>query len=158
MGCEEVEDNFTPPWWEKATYFFKAAFSLSMLLTIQNKESFLIIFLYSDLRNNHWWVGGRKVNTVWQWMTSLYPSYAATYTYWAPGEPNDTAGKEECLEMYHYQHDFRWNDIPCNDNQPYICETHYSNVFGWSKNTSVQKKSVWIEGGGASGGGRGAKG
>uniref|UniRef100_A0A7M4FX82 Pulmonary surfactant-associated protein D-like n=1 Tax=Crocodylus porosus TaxID=8502 RepID=A0A7M4FX82_CROPO len=41
------------------------------------------------------------------------------YVNWAPGEPNDTGGGEDCVEMYT---DGRWNDRSCEEERLIICE------------------------------------
>ncbi|XP_019357858.1 PREDICTED: pulmonary surfactant-associated protein D-like [Gavialis gangeticus] len=41
------------------------------------------------------------------------------YANWAPGEPNDTGGGEDCVEMYT---DGRWNDRSCEEERLIICE------------------------------------
>ena len=87
-------------------------------------------FIVTGLWKNYWWIGGRKINNTWQWVTRLYPSYAVTFTYWTENEPNNQGGNEDCMEVYTHEHSFKWSDIPCSYKKPYICETHYSNVFG----------------------------
>jgi hypothetical protein len=41
------------------------------------------------------------------------------YTDWHPGEPNNAADNEDCLELY----SGTWNDESCKvDNRQFICE------------------------------------
>ena len=44
-----------------------------------------------------------------------------TYTYWAPGEPNNAGNVEDCVEMY--PNDGKWNDIRCDGKRNWICKT-----------------------------------
>uniref|UniRef100_A0A8C5MZC1 C-type lectin domain-containing protein n=1 Tax=Leptobrachium leishanense TaxID=445787 RepID=A0A8C5MZC1_9ANUR len=44
---------------------------------------------------------------------------AIKYTNWAPNEPNDENGKEDCVEMYE---DGKWNDKNCQERRLVICE------------------------------------
>ncbi|XP_059518197.1 pulmonary surfactant-associated protein D-like isoform X2 [Myotis daubentonii] len=41
------------------------------------------------------------------------------YSNWAPGEPNNAAGNEHCVEMYT---NGKWNDTPCGERRLVICE------------------------------------
>ncbi|KAM8872531.1 uncharacterized protein ACB058_004460 isoform 1-T1 [Synchiropus picturatus] len=47
--------------------------------------------------------------------------HIVTFTYWAPGEPNNHDGfKEDCVEMLHQNG--RWNDVSCTELNTYICK------------------------------------
>ena len=41
------------------------------------------------------------------------------WTLFAPGEPNDWGGNEDCVELYG---DGTWNDLPCSAKMPFVCE------------------------------------
>merc|ERR1712154_394515 len=42
------------------------------------------------------------------------------FTFWSPGEPNDSKAAEDCLE---FQYDFgHWNDKYCNLTQHFVCQ------------------------------------
>ncbi|EPQ11171.1 Pulmonary surfactant-associated protein D [Myotis brandtii] len=41
------------------------------------------------------------------------------YSNWNPGEPNNKDGNEHCVEMYT---NGQWNDLPCEEIRPVICE------------------------------------
>ncbi|XP_071789139.1 uncharacterized protein [Asterias amurensis] len=43
------------------------------------------------------------------------------FTDWAPGEPNDYGGQEECVEIY-LQSDNKWNDLYCWYQRNFICQ------------------------------------
>ncbi|KAK7896517.1 hypothetical protein WMY93_021842 [Mugilogobius chulae] len=53
--------------------------------------------------------------------------HEVTFTYWAPGEPNNHDGfSEDCVEML--QATGRWNDVSCTELNTYICKmpkAHY---------------------------------
>uniref|UniRef100_G1Q3F7 C-type lectin domain-containing protein n=1 Tax=Myotis lucifugus TaxID=59463 RepID=G1Q3F7_MYOLU len=52
------------------------------------------------------------------WFT--YPGGAfLVYSNWAPGEPNDDSGREDCVEI---MANGKWNDVPCGANRLVICE------------------------------------
>uniref|UniRef100_A0A665UEY6 C-type lectin domain-containing protein n=1 Tax=Echeneis naucrates TaxID=173247 RepID=A0A665UEY6_ECHNA len=47
---------------------------------------------------------------------------AMTFTYWAPGEPNNHDGfSEDCVEMLHQVGGF-WDDKQCSEEYAFICE------------------------------------
>ena len=54
---------------------------------------------------------------VWDYSRNLLSD---TYTDWAPGEPNDHNGREDCIE---YAISYKaWNDISNSYSRCYICE------------------------------------
>uniref|UniRef100_A0A3Q2D4C4 C-type lectin domain-containing protein n=1 Tax=Cyprinodon variegatus TaxID=28743 RepID=A0A3Q2D4C4_CYPVA len=47
--------------------------------------------------------------------------HIVTFTYWAPGEPNNHNGfSEDCVEMLHQTG--RWNDKSCTQLNNYLCK------------------------------------
>lgn len=44
---------------------------------------------------------------------------AITFSHWAEGEPNDYAGREDCVVK---TPDGSWNDLSCRDRNAYVCE------------------------------------
>ncbi|ELK28774.1 Pulmonary surfactant-associated protein D [Myotis davidii] len=49
-----------------------------------------------------------------------YPDGASlVYSNWAPGEPNDDSGREDCVEIIS---NGKWNDVPCGAKRLVICE------------------------------------
>lgn len=50
-----------------------------------------------------------------------------SYTNYAPNEPNDWMGLEDCLEMRRY--DGKWNDQSCGRKQPFVCRKHNNTVI-----------------------------
>jgi hypothetical protein len=66
------------------------------------------------------WIGGSDADKedVWKWITGD----EFTYTNWAAGEPSDSSGGEDSLEMWP---NGEWNDQPAHDRQPFICEWHH---------------------------------
>ncbi|XP_055969219.1 CD209 antigen-like protein C [Sorex fumeus] len=49
----------------------------------------------------------------WQWIDGS----PLNISFWKPGEPNNE-GDEDCVELYNDG----WNDIPCSQEKPWICE------------------------------------
>ena len=67
------------------------------------------------------WIGSHDQDTegMWTWLPNNIP---ATWTNWAPGEPNSYNGNEleDCTVMRGW--DGTWNDIPCDNEFQSICE------------------------------------
>ncbi len=51
--------------------------------------------------------GDEAVEGIFEW----YDQSPVSYTNWAPGEPNNAGGDEDCTQIYP---DGQWNDLPCN--------------------------------------------
>ncbi|ROT78926.1 NAC-alpha domain-containing protein 1 [Penaeus vannamei] len=51
------------------------------------------------------------------------------YTKWHSDEPNDANGGEDCGEM-NERMGFMWNDQPCRDARPFVCEMSANVLFG----------------------------
>ncbi|XP_032420207.1 CD209 antigen-like protein E isoform X2 [Xiphophorus hellerii] len=55
----------------------------------------------------------------WTWVDGT----PLTKSYWGPGEPNGFEGKmENCVEIRFFELENSWNDIPCGDENYWICE------------------------------------
>ncbi|XP_054878135.1 macrophage mannose receptor 1-like [Poeciliopsis prolifica] len=67
------------------------------------------------------WIGLYDDVNSWRWSVSesdLDKHQEKHFTNWNPGEPNNEAGKESCVEMVD---DGYWNDVPCSKLQGSIC-------------------------------------
>jgi hypothetical protein len=53
----------------------------------------------------------------WLWSTGA----PVVFTSWAPGEPNNAGGDENCGELYVRR--AQWNDLACDRPMPYVCES-----------------------------------
>lgn len=71
--------------------------------------------------NSYWWIGGRKVNSKWQWLSKDFGTFLMSYTNWAQNEPNNIGGAEECVHLQGFT-ELRWNDSVCSNKLAYICE------------------------------------
>uniref|UniRef100_A0A1A8NTZ4 C-type lectin domain-containing protein n=2 Tax=Nothobranchius TaxID=28779 RepID=A0A1A8NTZ4_9TELE len=67
------------------------------------------------------WVGGtdRFQNRVWRWTDGS--DY--NYSHWYRGEPNNSGGREECMEINFRGSDGN-NDEKCYARRPFICARH----------------------------------
>ncbi|XP_028460471.1 CD209 antigen-like protein E isoform X2 [Perca flavescens] len=67
------------------------------------------------------WIGltPKVANRKWKWVDDT----PLTESYWSPGEPNGFEGKDEdCVETRFLDMENSWNDIPCTDQNFWICE------------------------------------
>lgn len=71
------------------------------------------------------WLGGSDVaqegKFIWD---SDGGVVSAGYTNWAPTQPDDAGGNEDCIHIYP-QASFNqpyWNDWPCSQLNPFVCE------------------------------------
>ncbi|XP_072240699.1 C-type lectin domain family 4 member E-like [Leuresthes tenuis] len=67
------------------------------------------------------WIGltDRGFKGKWKWVDGT----PLTKSYWGPGEPNGFEGKtEDCVEIRFHDIENSWNDIPCEDENFWICE------------------------------------
>ncbi|KAM6975835.1 uncharacterized protein LKV04_015092 [Tautogolabrus adspersus] len=87
------------------------------------EQSWLESYLY--LATSDVWTGLNDL--VIPGMFTWSDEHMVTFTYWAPGEPNNHDGfTEDCVEML-YQTG-RWNDVSCTELNTYICKkpkAHY---------------------------------
>jgi hypothetical protein len=66
------------------------------------------------------WIGfnDRAVEGTFVW-TDASPS---DFTDWAPGEPNNAGGNEDCGQLDRFYPDETWNDEPCDEALRFVCE------------------------------------
>uniref|UniRef100_A0A668AGS9 C-type lectin domain-containing protein n=1 Tax=Myripristis murdjan TaxID=586833 RepID=A0A668AGS9_9TELE len=64
------------------------------------------------------WIGlsDQETEGEWKWVDGSSLSYKS----WAEGQPDDRGGREDCGEVRPAYDG--WNDAPCSDGQPWICE------------------------------------
>ena len=84
-------------------------------------------FIYnrsSKVWNEHYWIGLNDQRNESQFVWSDGTPYnASVYSNWYPGEPNDRAGEEDCVELFRTS----WNDNVCEEEYGYICEKNKPN-------------------------------
>lgn len=75
----------------------------------------------NTLSHEKWWTGLNDVAVegafVWE------SGSAVVYDGWAPEEPNDSGGNEDCGQLNRFYPEKGWNDEPCDSAFSYICES-----------------------------------
>ena len=69
---------------------------------------------------NKTWIGlhrDLKDTSRWLWVDGSY----AIYTNWYDGEPNNSGGRENCVQLFRPPQ-WKWSDLNCNYRRSYICE------------------------------------
>ena len=71
-----------------------------------------------------YWIGIRRVNGVFTWV-GTGENVTTEAENWAPGEPNNTDGDEDCVEVNikdtRQGYSGKWNDAPCSATRKVIC-------------------------------------
>ncbi|KAI4904016.1 hypothetical protein NFI96_021931 [Prochilodus magdalenae] len=79
-------------------------------------------FLIKLMRLGQAWIGltDRDTEGAWKWVngSALTNEYVG---FWCPGEPNDIHN-EDCAELVYFVDKKCWNDEPCGNKKPRICE------------------------------------
>ena len=66
----------------------------------------MLIGLHRDPKHQSRWLNSRPI-----------------FTNWYSGEPNNSGGREACVELYTQTRGLKWNDLECTGPRRYICET-----------------------------------
>lgn len=71
--------------------------------------------------------GDTEIPKEWQWNYEGLKRGLIQASFWSPGEPNNFRKRnEQCVEMRNIEKTnatHNWNDFPCNEELPFICET-----------------------------------
>ncbi|XP_078610906.1 uncharacterized protein LOC144881610 [Branchiostoma floridae x Branchiostoma japonicum] len=77
-----------------------------------------ILNLLEDDSDGHYWIGLAKSDDgLWHWTDGT----AAVFTAWGRGEPNNSDGREGCVELRTGGRG--WNDVPCGSKFHFVCQT-----------------------------------
>uniref|UniRef100_A0A8B9LRE9 C-type lectin domain-containing protein n=1 Tax=Astyanax mexicanus TaxID=7994 RepID=A0A8B9LRE9_ASTMX len=88
------------------------------LVSIHNAEE--EIFMAEYTKGKTQWIGLSRNALEGDYLWS--DGSALSHTNWGPGEPNDHAGRENCVELVTTQNGSSyWNDIFCDAHQDWVC-------------------------------------
>ncbi|XP_074518091.1 ladderlectin-like [Halichoeres trimaculatus] len=64
------------------------------------------------------WIGGSDAHQegLWLWTDGSHVSY----TNWCPGEPNNSRGRQHCMQM-NFSDEKCWDDLSCGERRPFVC-------------------------------------
>jgi len=118
--CEEIDKRSTLP---TITSWTQNAFILDMMRAQSS--------LPPALQDNYW-IGLYKTKegaSRFQWISGESYDKHRHYNNWAQGEPSDTNGKEDCVEVYIRENKNwnpyeagEWNDAYCKGNNAVVCQ------------------------------------
>ncbi|KAM9726471.1 galactose-specific lectin nattectin-like [Menidia menidia] len=91
------------------------------LASIQSNDEFTFLknlIIQKGGPSRRTWIGGHDAvqDNVWMWSDGS----PFTFTSWGPGEPNNTGGKEPCMEIMNAGSGYV-NDEPCHRRSAFIC-------------------------------------
>jgi Lectin C-type domain/Putative metal-binding motif len=73
------------------------------------------------ISHGKWWIG---LNDIAQEGKFAWDGGGpVTFTNWAAGEPNDSGGNEDCVQINRYFPEKTWNDEPCSFPLSFVCES-----------------------------------
>ncbi|EDS28434.1 salivary C-type lectin [Culex quinquefasciatus] len=98
---------------------------LASVNTAEDDAALKLAFRAADSNQiGPWWIAGTDLgkNGHFLWITTARPlGYRTGYTNFAPGQPDNTAGREHCVEAG-YPSGTLWNDRSCDVRRRYVCE------------------------------------
>uniref|UniRef100_A0A096LQP6 C-type lectin domain-containing protein n=2 Tax=Poecilia formosa TaxID=48698 RepID=A0A096LQP6_POEFO len=102
--------------YEDAEFFCQEQFPGGHLgaITTQQVHQELMSLIQQSGGYTRTWVGGRRLDRRFIWLDGSRWSYQD----WLPGEPNHTAGVENCVEILG---NGKFNDFTCWEAQAFVC-------------------------------------
>ncbi|XP_047222032.1 CD209 antigen-like protein E [Girardinichthys multiradiatus] len=101
--------------WQESRNFCQLQGADLVIINTKEEQDFTRQF------NRLTWLGLRNITKRrrWTWVDGT----TLTKSYWGPGEPNGFEGKiENCVEIRFFDLENSWNDIPCEEQNFWLCE------------------------------------
>uniref|UniRef100_A0A3B3BHG4 C-type lectin domain-containing protein n=1 Tax=Oryzias melastigma TaxID=30732 RepID=A0A3B3BHG4_ORYME len=101
---------------------------LVSIMSMKEKKDFsrhpFFFFFFTFTATNNLWTGLNDLLV--PGMFTWSDDFEVTFTYWAPGEPNNHNGfSEDCVEMLYQVISGRWNDKSCSELNNYISNLNF---------------------------------
>ncbi|XP_051745573.1 galactose-specific lectin nattectin-like [Ctenopharyngodon idella] len=90
------------------------------LASVHFREEYVFLqnlVIYETQHTTRAWIGGHDAVEEGKWLWS--DGTRMNFQIWSPGNPNNYAGTEHCLEMNY--DDGNWNDDKCSEFKPFVC-------------------------------------
>ncbi|XP_074486699.1 CD209 antigen-like protein C isoform X1 [Sebastes fasciatus] len=99
--------------WQKSRDFCQQRGADLMIINSKEEQDF-----GSQYKRNTW-IGltDSETERIWKWVDGT----ALGTSYWYLGEPNNN-NDEDCAEIWDYEKEKNWNDVPCKKQSYWICE------------------------------------
>ncbi|XP_039446389.1 perlucin-like isoform X1 [Culex pipiens pallens] len=121
--------NIRANWFKAVEFCHSIGMQLATVDSRADSESLISFIKSTDKFNEQacaFWLGGSDLSEEgtfsWQGTGKL-----VTYTNWSPGEPNNTNGTEDCIQLVYiprFEQRWTWNDNACKRGYMYfVCES-----------------------------------
>lgn len=92
------------------------------LARITSTEINLYLKKECGLRSKQFWLGGHDVTQEGKWIWEDDEPIDSDVMDWAPGEPNNYGGGQDCLGIGHGRR-LQWDDKSCGSKLEFVCQT-----------------------------------
>jgi hypothetical protein len=114
----EVCYHEQPLGWQAARVACTSAGGALLTLPTRARQQALLDAVWPHTRSARVWIGYTDKGHEGDWRKTT--GAAASFALWRDGEPNNFGNGEDCAEWSAL--DGRWNDLPCGDRMPSLCE------------------------------------
>ena len=93
-----------------------------MTIEVKEVKTGVYIGYYPVVPDNIYWIGltDLAVEGRFVWQHSFTPLNLGHWTIWGPGQPNNSEGGQDCVNMYRYGNTWRWDDSWCQLNNDVV--------------------------------------
>ncbi|XP_070556510.1 uncharacterized protein [Ptychodera flava] len=105
-------------------YLSKSGAHLANIHNYDEQNYIVGLILQSGQQSNTggWWISlNDRVTEGWFYFADGTSPWSNGYSNWHPGEPNDSSGDEDCVELS-TGFNYGWNDVGCGNSYYFVCE------------------------------------